>query len=141
MRLNDDAGLLMAAETLLLKAVDYALQFLRGREVRSEQERELRTAFLEAFRDALVRTRSCIADQRDGVAERHRATELKLSRAWNQVGIRVQSLPGGEELNQLYFAKADYWSDPSQWEHCELSKVDISLERAESEAKKLLAKA
>ena len=128
----------MTEVAMMLKAVDYMVQLLKGREAISAKDHENRVAFAKVFRDALVQTRAYIADQRDGIIERDRNRERELSQAWNLVGIKAQDVPGGDELNDLYYGKADYWSDPTGWEKSELSGIDISLERAESEAKNLM---
>lgn len=71
----------MTAETLLLKAVDYTLKFLKIREDANEKEKQMKVSALEAFRDAIVLTRSYIADRREGNKDRDRDRELELSRA------------------------------------------------------------
>lgn len=128
----------MATETLLLKAVDYALVFLRVRESRSEKEKKLQKDFVQAFREALLLTRAYIADKRDGLVERDREIEKKLSLAWNQVGLIGKELEPMGDFYPVYFQKSDFWSDPRGWKINNKQNVDISLERAISKAEKFL---
>lgn len=128
----------MAAETLLLKAVDYALVFLRIREDRSEKERKLQRDFVEAFREALILTRAYIADKRDGRIKEDRNTEKDLSLAWNKVGLIGKDIEPMGDFYAVYFQKSDFWADPKGWKIDNPENVDISLERAEAEAEKFL---
>ena len=130
----------MAAETLLLKAVDYTLKFLQLREERDAQEQQKIDEVLESFRDALIITRAYLADCREGVSERDRSKEVELSKAWNSVGLKVRNIgsPDAEELYQIFFEKADYWSDPESWQRNTEGEIDISLSRIEEEVRKLL---
>lgn len=132
----------MAAETLLLKAIDYTLKFLQLREERDAQEQQKVDDVLESFREALIITRAYLADCRNGVSERDRAKEVELSKAWNEVGLKVRNIgtPDAEELYQIFFEKADYWSDPESWQRNTDGEIDISLSRVEQEIDKLLKK-
>ena len=128
----------MATEMLLLKAVDYTIKFLTGRKIRSEKEKALQDKFVRAFREALIQTRSYIADRREGVVERDRAREENLSLAWNEVGLCGRKLDPYDDFYVVYFKKSDYWADPSQWKLNDTGEIDISLKRAVQEADKYL---
>lgn len=128
----------MSTEALLLKAVDYALVFLKIREDRSEKEKKLQRDFVEAFREALILTRAYIADRRDGLFKENRDTEKELSLAWNKVGLIGKDLEPMGDFYAVYFQKSDFWADPKGWEINNPGGVDISLERAELEAEKFL---
>lgn len=147
----------MTPESMLLKAVDYTLQFLKIRENADEKEKQLKFAALEAFREAVVVTRSYIAERRDHCfyknglekngTENHGSPktrdtekELELSRAWNSVGVSIAKFGSKEsgELHDICFGKADYWSDPSDWKENREGEIDISLDRVSKEISRLL---
>lgn len=130
----------MAAETLLLKAVDYTLKFLQLKQEKDAQNQLQLNAVLESFREALIITRAYLADCRNGVSERDRAKEIELSKAWNEVGLKVRNIgtSDAEELYQIFFEKADYWSDPESWQRNTEGEIDISLSRVEQEINELL---
>lgn len=123
----------------LLRAVDYAVELFRERDSTSEKKKQLRRDFTEAFRDALILTRSYIADRRDSVSEQDRQREVQLSQAWNKVGICGQALEPQGDFYAVYFEKSDFWADPRGWNLPENEDLDISLERAQSEANKYLS--
>ncbi len=130
----------MAAETLLLKAVEYIWDFFKGRKNENEKEKKLKDSALEAFRDAVVVTRAYIADRRDGITERDRKKEQELSKAWNAVGIRLNKIKTDEakELHRICFNKADYWSDPARWKNNKEGEIDISLSKVNRSISQLL---
>ena len=129
----------MTTEMLLLKAVDYTIKLITGREIRSEKKRALQQKFVESFREALIQTRAYLADRRDGVLERDRTKEEKLSLAWNKVGLCGRELEPMDDFYVVYFEKSDYWADPSAWELKNFDDIDISLERAEEKAERFLS--
>ena len=130
----------MAAEALLLKAVDYTLDFLKIRESRSEKEKELKFSALRLFRIAILSTRSYLADRRDHITDRNREKEAELSKAWNDVAIEIKKIETdqAQELYRVCFRKADYWSDPTSWETNKTDDIDISLKRVDRELSELL---
>lgn len=129
----------MSGTAILFKEViDYALQFLKIREARSEKEKELQRQFVSAFRNALLLTRAYIADRRDGITGVDREKEVGLSQAWNSVGICGRELEPQGDFYAVYFEKANYWADPNGWEISECKDLDISLEKAETEAARFI---
>lgn len=124
---------------LMLRAIDYAIGFFRGRKARTEQEKHLQRGFVEAFRHALILTRSYIADRRDKVSEEDRNRELQLSQAWNKVGMCGRDLEPQGDFYAVYFEKSNFWADPRGWDLSEKKDLDVSLERAEAEANKYLS--
>ena len=128
----------MAAETLILQAIDYTLELLRVRESRSAKEKATKRAFAAEFREAMILTRAYVADRRDGRTSRDRDKEVELSLAWNKVGLRGQELEPQEDFYVVYFEKSDFWSDPSGWELSNEQNLDITLQRAEEEAQSYL---
>jgi hypothetical protein len=129
----------MATEMLLPKAVDYTIKLLTRREIRTERERALQQKFIASFREALIQTRAYLADRRDGVVERDRTREEKLSLAWNKVGLCGRELEPMDDFYVVYFEKSNYWADPSAWELQNSDDIDISLERAEEIANRFLS--
>jgi hypothetical protein len=125
----------MSTEMLLLKAVDYTIKLLTGRETRSEKEKVLQQEFIHSFREALIQTRVYLADRRDEVIERDRKREETLSLAWNKVGLCGRKLDPMDDFYVIYFEKSDYWADPSEWKLYNSDEIDISLKRAEEKAK------
>lgn len=128
-------------EALLLKGVDYILQLLKIREDRDEQRKQRESEALQAFRNAILLTRSYLADRRDRRTPRDRQKEVTLFQAWNTVGLKVREIgtPKAHEIYQIFFEKADYWSDPKGWEDEQTGKeIDISLERVENDINQIL---
>ena len=124
---------------LMLRAIDYAIDFFRGREARTEKEKQLQRDFVEAFRHALILTRSYIADRRDEVSDKDRNREVQLSQAWNKVGMCGRDLEPQGDFYAVYFEKSNFWADPRGWDLSAKKDLDISLERAEGEASKYLS--
>ena len=83
-------------------------------------------------------TRSYLADLRDGRTVRDRQREGTICQAWNTVGLKILDIntPQAHEIYQIFFEKADYWSDPEGWE--ERKEIDISLERVENDINQIL---
>lgn len=116
--------------------IDYALHYLRDK---TGRQKALRHDFAEAFREALIQTRSYIADRRDEVSERDRKRELELARAWSKVGLLGLDLDPQGDFYEVFFRKSDFWSDPRGWDLSDKGQLDISLERAEAEASRYLS--
>jgi len=125
-------------ESLILRGVDYILQLLKIREDRNEKKKQQERESLEAFRNSIVMTRSYLADLRDGRTVRDRQKEVTISQAWNAVGLKIRDIntPQAHEIYQIFFEKADYWSDPEGWE--KKKEIDISLERVENDINQIL---
>ena len=99
----------------------------------------MQRSFVEAFREALILTRSYIADRRDNVIDIDRKKETELSLAWNKVGLCGRDIEPQGDFYAVYFEKSNFWADPRGWELSNFHNVDISLERAEAEASKFLS--
>ncbi|GEM_PF-6807359 len=125
---------------LMLSAIDYAIDFFRGRRARTEKEQQLQRDFVEAFREALILTRSYIADRKNDVSDEDRERELALSLAWNKVGMCGRDLEPQGDFYAVYFEKSNFWAEPRAWDLSDKSELDISLKHAESEANKYLGK-
>jgi hypothetical protein len=126
-------------ETLILRGVDYILQLLRIREDRDEKKKQRERVSLEAFRNSIVMTRAYLADMRNDRITRDRNREAAISQAWNTVGLKVRDIgtPEAHNIFQVFFEKADYWSDPEGWE--KKAGIDISLKRVEDEINQILS--
>lgn len=123
---------------LMLRAIDYAIELFRGREAKTEKEKQLQRNFVEAFRHALILTRSYISDRRDRISEEDRNREVQLSHAWNKVGMCGLDLEPQGDFYAVYFEKSNFWADPRGWDLSEKKDINISLEHAEAEASKYL---
>ncbi|GGB81500.1 hypothetical protein GCM10011352_04060 [Marinobacterium zhoushanense] len=124
--------------SLMLRAIDYAIDLLRERSARSEKEQLLQRKFVESFREALIQTKAYMADRRDNLPSATRDRELQLSQAWNQVGLCGRDLEPDGDFYEVYFKKSDFWSDPRAWDLSNDKNLDISLEKAEFAANKYL---
>ena len=126
----------MSTLEIAFQTVEYALNYLLDRR---GKEKALQREFVEAFREAIIQTRGYIASRRDEASNSDRDTELKLSRAWNKVGLLGRDIEPQGDFYEVFFRKSDFWSDPRGWNLSDKQKLDISLERAENEANKYLS--
>jgi hypothetical protein len=106
--------------------------FLQREDVTSEMQNSEQQARIFDARLAVERaanhTRSYIANRRRGVRDPN--NELELSDEWTEVGDRLRAIniPKANDLYEICFRKARYWSDTDGWNDSYSGGHDISLE-------------
>jgi hypothetical protein len=122
---------------ILIELLNHATRWLSNLR-RANSQRQLQS--IQALRKVITASRETAVYLRQQAVTKKpdHATERHLAVLWTELGFALEDL-GLDRLAKRCHVTGKHWSDPAFYDKDFLAKADISLERMEQMAKRLLS--